>query len=341
MHKYDRVVLGLTTIPARVKGIDTVFRGVAYQTRKPDAFYVSVPAYSTREKKPYPLDQLKQLLHDIVGDEIGVLNVVEKDYGPLTKLVGMFFAENNRMLNPKDQEQKADCNTLVVTIDDDHLMNPSFLEVIVAKAEKYYGDVVAFSGNNIGFAGPLPVWSTKHNLGSFPVRMLNMSEGEELNVVMGAGGVGYPLFRFLPGGPVSPETELLDKELESRRLVGTLKTIRNLTRHDDMYISCWAHRLGVRKRAISFLPGEEHLSELPQSSENALCAFDSNKTIGRSVAHLSEWLTLSRKVIAEGLLEPAHWVPVTENMTYLSIATLVVLGVAAVAGVVYFKSKKK
>lgn len=338
---YDRVVLGLTTIPARVKDIGVVFKGVAYQTRKPDAFYVSVPAYSAREKKPYPLEELKQMLQDIVGDDIGVLNVIDNDYGPLTKLVGMLLAENKRVLNPKDQGQKTDCNTLVVTVDDDHLLNPAFLEVIVAKAEKYYGEVVAFAGQNIGFAGPLPVWSTKHMFNSFPARTVNMKEGEEVNVVMGVGGVGYPLFRLLPNGPVSPDTELLDKELESYRIVGTPTTIENFTRHDDMYISCWMNRLSVKKRVIEFLNGEEHLVQLPQSQENALCAFDSKRTLGRSAGHLVQWLNLSRKLIRKGLLEPAHKVPFTENITYLSITTLAVLGAVTIAGVVYFKSKKK
>jgi hypothetical protein len=296
MPKYDRVVVGLTTIPSRALKLRPVLESVASQTRMPDRFYISISEYSAREKKGYPQRELVEMLRDELPKGVGYLNLMSIDYGPLTKLMGMLLCE--------DKKKK---NTLLITIDDDHALDERFVECMVEKATMYYGDVVSFFAENISFH-PFE-WGSK----GVKTSIFGLNEGQEVNIVCGYGGVAYPLMHF---------QDIPDAKMEEYRT-----TIDDLARHDDMLISCWLKKLGVKKRVVDFYGvGDIPVKPLPQSYENALCAFDGNRNIFSGAGHAVQWAKLARTLIEDlGILESGHEIPISRNIVSLVGTTLAAL----------------
>jgi hypothetical protein len=315
---FKRVVLGFTTIPVRVKHIGPVIDSIRAQTRHPDNFYISVPEFSSRENKRYPLEELAEHVKGV-----GEVNLVPMDYGPLTKLMGLLLAERDK---PKELRDA----TVVITIDDDHVLHPRFVEELVTKAEQYYGDVVAFCAQNV--SSKTLSWSTTDPKKKW---FFNLPDGHRVNIVCGVGGVAYPLHRF-------DWARVPDPDLEAYRVVGTDQTILNLTRHDDMYISSWMARLGVTKRSVRFSNRENPTVTLPYAFENALCAFDNTRTLGRSAGHLVQWLTLAKTLIDMGLLEQGYPTTLEHNISGMAAVGVAMLTVVAAVGLyAWFSSKKK
>jgi hypothetical protein len=324
-QKYTRVVVGLTTIPARVGDLGPVIASVAAQTRPPDVFYVSVPKFSSRENKPYPLDLISKALQPLGA--IGKLNVLDQDYGPLTKLMGMLLVEPNAP------------GTLIITVDDDHALDPRLVQTLVARAEEFPRDVVAFSGQYIDFGRLLlPCWGSSDPLRSnrFPLSVLYLPHGHQVNIIAGWAGVAYPR-RFFGTMVPDPEMELLRKP-------GTAGTILNLHRHDDMYISCWLKKLQIVKRVVSYYGQTTTHAPLPFSHENALCANDGCRTLESSVSHLKQWLKLAKTLQSRGLLERRNemeGIAVIHDMPGCAALAVFALAVAVTAVVVGVHMNKK
>jgi hypothetical protein len=266
---YDRVIVGLTTIPRRAGLLDPVLDSINKQTFKPTKVVISVPQYSTRENKPYPLEQLKET----VEKHGAVLNVIDVDYGPLTKLMGLLLKEPYRK------------GTLLITVDDDYVLNPKTVETLVNGAEMYPLEVVAISGMRIEY----PHFFT--SIGPVP-QGLKLKSGDELNIVMGFGGVAYPRYVF------GERSTIPDEKMESKR-IGP-QSIPQLHNHDDLYISAWLKQLGVKKRLIDPL---DH-KPLPQSASYALCAENNRKqTPLTMVKHVKRHLAVIKALHKQGLLE--------------------------------------
>jgi len=117
----NRIIISFTTIPTRVKYLQKIFDNISKQTIKPDAIYACIPYTSKRLNLEYNIDQNLKL--PPCGKIVRCL-----DMGPATKLLGCISEEN-------------DPNTIIITIDDDHLYVDNIIERM-SKASIEYPDSV-------------------------------------------------------------------------------------------------------------------------------------------------------------------------------------------------------
>ena len=264
------MAVGLTTIPRRVESLGPVLKSVNDQSYAPDYKIISVPEYSSRENKPYPMKELEGIAESY-GFEV---NVIKEDFGPLTKLMGMV------MMFPRVD------GLLLITIDDDHVLHRDTVMTLVDGSNRYPGDVVAINGLRVDVLGLVPQFSSSVWLNNSPLTSwMALRDGDQVNLIMGYGGVAYPRNVLVP-----------DTYMES------LRNGTKLHNHDDLYISAWLNRLGVTKRHVG--PGNIGHAPLPQSGEHALCAGNNRtRTQGTARAHLREWLSIIRGLQEKGVLE--------------------------------------
>lgn len=329
--QYKKVVVGLTTIPARVGALGPVLDSIAAQTRKPDELVISVSRISARENKPYPLDELEALAKPYGA----TINVIETDYGPLTKLMGLLL----RYPLEVDENDK----TLLITVDDDHAIHPTTVEHLVAGAERYPGQVVACNGLRADFCSrsALPVFRSGVWMRKCPLTAwMGLKQGAEINLVMGYGGVAYPRIAF------GPSANVPDVQMEAWRRKDSHECVLRLHNHDDLYISTWLDRLGVTKRAWPFADGTVDHRPLPQSYEFALCAGgDGSKRDNNSaIKHGKEWTGLVRRLqTSHGLKRDSQLasVPVQTDIGLVAVGAAVVVLVGTGLGAYFVYRRVK
>lgn len=294
---YNRVVVGLTTIPSRIKYLSPVIAALYDQTRKPDAICISVPKVSVKEKGvKYPIKALSKILHEHANG-VGKVIVVPEDFGPLTKLMGLLLSEENSE------------GTLLITADDDQLYGRNFVETVLSGANENPGSAVCLCGHTLGSAPFVWGFRCSRKDDNPLTRAIFLNPGTRVTVVSGWCGCGYPRSAF---GPVE---SLPDPYMESLR-----KTeIPLLNRHDDLYISSWLYRLRVPKILIAY-KGQHHDEEMPHACENALSSGDSSRSPTTMAKHLAEWWKFANKLKSMGLLEPKDSVPWNKSTVFLSAA---------------------
>lgn len=314
---YERVVVGLTTIPSRVKHLLPVVAALRDQTRVPDAIYVSVPKVSSKEKGvQYPIKEISRILKKAAG-KIGRVLVLEEDHGPLTKLVGMWMHEKN------------DPQTLLITADDDQLYSNTFVETLLQGAESHPGAAVCLCGHILG--KPPFVWGfrcSRHD-GNPAIRALYLKPDTRVTVVSGWCGCAYP------------RRSLGDTLLEKlERLRIGKERLPLLNRHDDLYISSWLFLRGVPKYVISY-KGEHRDEEMDHALQGALSSNDGTRTPVTMAKHTKEWWDFSRKLQSMGLLE-FDSVPWNKSTVFLACVagSSAVLAALAIGTLVLMRKKK-
>jgi len=85
-EKYKNIIVSMTTIPERInKGVfKKALDSLLNQTIQPDIIYINI-SNKTRKGEDYPIDKLKEIIENY--DNNIVLNIIEKDLGPITKIV--------------------------------------------------------------------------------------------------------------------------------------------------------------------------------------------------------------------------------------------------------------
>jgi hypothetical protein len=302
---YDRVVVGLTTIPSRVQYLLPVVSALRDQTRVPDAIYVTVSKTSSKEGGiSYPLRKISRVLKKAAG-RLGSVLVLDEDYGPLTKLVGMWMHERS----PR---------TLLITADDDQLYSRTFVETLLNGAERHPGAAVCLCGHVLG--KPPFVWGfrcSRHD-DNPAVRAVYLKPDTRVTVVSGWCGCAYP--RGVLG-------EELPQRLERFRTGANRLPLLN--RHDDLYISSWLFLRGVEKYVVAY-EGKHRDEEMDHATQNALSSNDGTRTPVTMARHTKEWWNFSREMQAMGLLE-SDAVPWNKSVVFLSCTA----GVAVLALVVF------
>ena len=130
MHK---IIVGLTSTPPRINSITPTLLALANQKLKPDEIVLSIPKVSARFGVPYEItnpDILK-----LVANGTVIINVIDHDYGPATKVVGLLY-------------RNYDPNDLLVWLDDDIQYGPLVLQCLRERIEPH--NAVSFSGFNFG-----------------------------------------------------------------------------------------------------------------------------------------------------------------------------------------------
>lgn len=128
-----KIIVGLTSTPPRVNSIAPTLLTLANQLLKPDEIVLSIPKVSARFGVPYNItnpDILK-----LVADGTIILNEIDHDYGPATKVVGLLY----RNYDPED---------LLVWLDDDIKYGPLVLKCLSERIQP--NNAVSFSGFNFG-----------------------------------------------------------------------------------------------------------------------------------------------------------------------------------------------
>lgn len=307
-HSSLRIVVGLTTIPSRVEYLAPVVAALKDQTRIPDAIYVTIPKISAKEHgTPYPLKKIAQILKKNTGD-VGKVLVLDEDYGPLTKLIGMWMHER-------------DPNTLLITADDDQLYSNTFIQTLSDGANRHPGAAVCLCGHVLGkFPFGWGFRCSRHDTNLLS-KAVFLNSDTRVTVVSGWCGCAYPRHVF---GDKLPE------RLESLRK-GPNK-LALLNRHDDLYISSWLFLRNIEKYVISY-PSHHGDEEMAHATQNALSSGDGSRTPLSMLKHLREWWNFSHKLQSMNLLE-CDSVPWNKSMMFLSTMAFAV--VVSVTGIVIF-----
>jgi hypothetical protein len=106
------IIVSLTTIPTRFKYLYITIESILQQTILPDKIIVHIPQiYNNYSYKP---DELPQFISDKV-----IINNNVKDYGPATKLLGLYEHEiYNNMTN----------DDIIIVVDDDRIYNNDLIK---------------------------------------------------------------------------------------------------------------------------------------------------------------------------------------------------------------------
>jgi len=116
-ENYNKIIVTMTTIPERInKGtIKKTLDSLSKQTVKPDVIYINI-SKKTKKGEDYPIDKLNELIKEYNNNNI-ILNIVEKDLGPITKIVPTlsFIKEND----------------YVIIVDDDVTYSSNMIESLI------------------------------------------------------------------------------------------------------------------------------------------------------------------------------------------------------------------
>lgn len=124
------VYVSMTTTPTRIGKIAPVLDSIAAQTVRPDRIFLHVPRVFRRDSSTYDIPEF------VTSNPLVVVNRCE-DYGPATKILPMISAIS-------------DPEAVLISIDDDVVYHPTFVETLLRYSEAYpeavisgttYGDV--------------------------------------------------------------------------------------------------------------------------------------------------------------------------------------------------------
>jgi hypothetical protein len=165
-----RVVISMSTMPGNLGSLnDTLHSLMRLSPRRADAIYVNMPRVNRRTGEAYP-EPPEWLLH---GFERVVVNRIETDYGPITKLLGCL-------------DKETDPDTLIVTVDDDKTYKPHFLAKLVTHAT--IDPAAAWSLCGWGF---MPFFAPQNIIPAYVPYFARGSHGRGVQVLQGVCGAAY------------------------------------------------------------------------------------------------------------------------------------------------------
>lgn len=124
----NKYILSLTTIPSRINYIESTIKSLVEQTLKPEKIVLNIPKkYTFRFNSSIQDLHIEKILNKYI-DKI-IINYIEDDYGPGTKLLGLIKSKIIK-LDSKD--------TYIVLVDDDHIYKPYMLEYFDNYNKKHY-----------------------------------------------------------------------------------------------------------------------------------------------------------------------------------------------------------
>lgn len=143
----------MTTLPKRLPYIKPVIKSILKHNPNIDKLYICLP-YGNVNEKHIPPDT----------DKLRVIRC--KDYGPITKILGVLKYET-------------DPETLILTLDDDTLIVKNITKILKEKAKKYPNAALSFSGWCYGF------FPAKYQI------VLNNEEDAKVDWIQGVHGILY------------------------------------------------------------------------------------------------------------------------------------------------------
>jgi hypothetical protein len=119
MYKY---IISLTTIPSKFDYLYLAMDSMVKQTITADMIIINIPKiYDFRfSGSEIPQEKINEFLEKYSKNNV-VINIVDKDYGPGTKLLGLLKS------NILDQD-KIDDDTYLILLDDDFIYKPYLID---------------------------------------------------------------------------------------------------------------------------------------------------------------------------------------------------------------------
>lgn len=221
-----RVVVTCSTMPTRYDVLQKCVESLLKQTIKLDAIYITLPFKSRRLNIEYPL------LPEYIRDNCSIVHLKE-DYGPVTKIVGGILAEK-------------DPNTVIISVDDDTIVDPDFVEVLLKYHKTHPKACICGTGAliRIGFC---PYWTIISSLRPFDKMKgftgYNLKKhNNRCDLVFGVGGVLYTREMF-------PSNEALYKEFLHYAMENDA-----LFHNDDVLISAYLSHVDVDRLVFTDIP---------------------------------------------------------------------------------------
>lgn len=175
-----RVVVSLTTIPSRLKYLESILKVIKNQTIQPDITYLNLPYHSKKEDVDYTLPP-QQLL-----DKYNVQIIRCEDLGPITKLVPVL-------------EREEDPDTIIITMDDDMEYTNDRIEQLLNTSAKLPNCAISGDGWIVGS------WY------NYLTYIINPSKDLAVDIIQGCSACLYKRKFF------GDASELLDYPLEVKK----------------------------------------------------------------------------------------------------------------------------
>jgi len=205
-----RIVGSLTTIPSRINSLIPTLLSLSTQTVPLDQIYLVIPRVSNKETAEYKIPTIIYSYAKII--------IVNKDYGPITKLIG-----------PLDQENDPD--TRIITFDDDIIYPENLVEYLLKKSSTQPNSAIGTAGIRIGsFPSYLSFATNYDNSQNHWYNFKPSENGDNVDILAGYAGNLFKR-RFFP----ITTTEIINHAFEE------LDVFKN----DDVLISSYLSKAGV------------------------------------------------------------------------------------------------
>jgi hypothetical protein len=209
-----RVVASLTSTPSRLLHIEPVLSALLFQSYKLDRIYLNIPKKS-RKGVPYPINLfLKRIPFQILSDQRLIVNIIDIDYGPLTKLYPAL-----------ELEKEAD--TRIITFDDDLIPKKDCVKTLIRKTKIYPNSALSFSG-----------WITGSGLFSYQSVTDNKID-TKVDWIQGCHGILVKREWF-------SDLDLLNYKQISNPVLRDL-----FLKHDDHWLSYNLSKIGIERIVLS------------------------------------------------------------------------------------------
>lgn len=127
-------ILSLTTTPVRFDNLYITIDSILNQTLVPYKIVINIPRkYTFRSELEIPIDKINDFMDKYSGQNV-IINMIDIDYGPGTKLLGLLNSDLVKDFNPE---------TFIIIIDDDHIYKPRMIEYFHDRRLKYKFDVAS------------------------------------------------------------------------------------------------------------------------------------------------------------------------------------------------------
>ena len=111
-----KIVVSLTSIPPRFFGLETTLKSIFAQTVEPDYIIINIPYTYNR----FPQDFM--LTYFMMNNPKIILNRISVDYGPASKLLGLYSSPIYEKINN---------DSIIICIDDDRIYNKNMIETFI------------------------------------------------------------------------------------------------------------------------------------------------------------------------------------------------------------------
>ena len=121
-----QIYISFTTIPSRIKNLKSTITSLLEQNITKIKIILNIPKIYDRFKK-----EKLEIPKFILDEKRIIINNLNKDYGPITKLMGIleYIKKNNKEIETK--------NIYIITVDDDVYYQPNLVFILFSKILKF------------------------------------------------------------------------------------------------------------------------------------------------------------------------------------------------------------